>query len=253
MGTKRLCLIAPKYLEQREFFGYHRDVILDLVFAGGVALKETFKLLNDPNLTKEKAIDFYYTYLDSANKIPKTSRGTPFFSCTDFYKLNRYITQYIGSPLVYDEKYVNPVNNRVAEYITDYLVEAGGWAKVQDKIYTADPSAYTELFAYASKGYYIDLAPYELHYMPESDKFLSVSNRLRERLYAEDKEIYDHEAEKLAVYRTRYFREQIIGEENEREFEDGDDARYLRWKMSARTSEEQEKQKSKQTENSPEQ
>jgi len=243
METKRLCLIAPKNLENKEFFGYHREVVYDLVFGGGVAVKETFDVLNDINLTHEGAKAFYDTYLKNNNCMPRTSTGKPFFTCTDLYMLNRYITSYIGTPLVYDEKFSNPVNNRIAEYITDFLVEAKGWAKVQDKIYTADPSSYVDLFDYASKGYLIELAKYELHFVPEQDKFISISNELRERLYEEDKEVYDSVACNLAQYRTKYFREQIACEKPPKT--DGleeDEDEYIRWKVSKSTQNEGERE-----------
>ncbi len=215
MINKKLCMIAPEDLDSKEFFGYHREVVYDIVFGGGVCVEDTFKIINYPDLTLEEAKAFFDAHYRDNPKLMRSRSGKPFFDGKDLYLLNRYITQYTGVPLYYDTAYSNPVNNRVADQVADFLMEVKGWAKVQNQIICSDPDCYRRFFDYASKGYFIKLTPYELHFDYGQDKFISISNTLRERLYYEDKEVCDSVARNVSTFRDRYFMQQVV-EDRER-------------------------------------
>lgn len=198
----KLALIAPENMGSQKYYGYHRDIIYDIVFGGGIALDQMFDLLNDSQLTLAQAEEFFKEHYKDNDKIVLNG--------SDIYVLNRYINDYIRVPLLYDKKSIQPVNNVVTDYLVDFLVEVKGWAKVQDRIYTAEPESYCRFFDYASKGYYIQLKPYALKYDFTLDEFITIDNNRRVYRYSEDKEICDRMAMSLSSARTELFRDMII-------------------------------------------
>lgn len=201
---KKLSLIAPEECGSKEYFGYHREAVYDVVFGGGVAVKEMFDVLNDPNLTLEQAKAFYQATYAGNDKMLLDGR--------DIFILNRYINEYVQVPLFYDDKAPNPVNNRVGDYLVDFLVDVKGWAKVQDRIYTADPESYRRFFDLACKGYYINLSNHALKYDFLASKFVAIDNSKREYLYYDDKQLCDEMASKLASARVEIFREAVLSD-----------------------------------------
>ena len=128
---------------------------------------------------------------------------------TDLFLINRYLT-YMGVPLHYDQQYRNPVNNRVADQLVDYLVDVAGWAKVQDRIYTADLESYIRFYDYATKGYYIEVKNESLMYDFQGDKFMVYDNKKYAPRYAEDKAFCDEAAARLSSARVELFRDQVL-------------------------------------------
>ena len=199
---KKLSLIAPEEKGSKEYFGYHREAIYDIVFGGGVAIKEMFNVLNNPFLTLDQAKAFYKETYEGNENMMLDGR--------DIFILNRYINQYRGVPLYYDEQAENPINNSVGDYLVDFLVDVKGWAKVQDRIYTADPESYRRFFELACKGYYITLSNQALKYDFLSSNFVSIDNTKRQYLYSDDKILCDEMASKLASARVEIFRDAVL-------------------------------------------
>ena len=204
LEMKKLSLIAPEERGSKEYFGYHREAVLDAVFGGGVCIKETFDLLNNPNLTLDEAKAFFAEHYEGNEKMMVDGR--------DLYILNRYINDYVGVPLFYNEKSPMPVNNTVGDYIVDFLVDVKGWAKVQDRIYTADPESYRRFFEYATKGYYINLKNYALKYDFLSEKFVTIDNARRAYMYTEDRELCEKVAHSLSTARVTIFRDAVLSD-----------------------------------------
>ena len=201
LDMKKLSLIAPEERDSKKYFGYHREAVLDAVFGGGVCIKETFDLLNNPNLTLDEAKTFFAEHYKGNEKMMVDGR--------DLYILNWYINDYVGVPLFYNEKSHMPVDNTVGDYIVDFLVDVKGWAKVQDRIYTADPESYRRFFEYATKGYYINLKNYALKYDFLSEKFVTIDNTRRAYMYTEDRELCEKVAHSLSTARVTIFRDAV--------------------------------------------
>ncbi len=199
---KKLSLIAPEERDSKEYFGYHREAVLDAVFGGGVAVKEMFEILNDKDLTLDRAKAFFAEHYEGNDKMMIDGR--------DIFLLNRYINDYIGVPLFYNEKSPQPINNTVGDYVVDFLIDVKGWAKVQDRIYTSDPDSYRRFFDYACKGYYIDLRSYALKYDFLEGKFVTIDNNRRAYMYHDDKELCDRMASELSSARTTFFRDAVL-------------------------------------------
>ncbi len=202
----KLCLIAPKShdpkKDSKRYFGYHRDAVYDIVFGRrDDLLEEMFAMFNKQGLTLDEARQYFDQNLkDNENVL---------INGTDLFLINRYLT-YMGVPLYYDQQYKNPVNNRVADQLVDYLVDVAGWAKVQDRIYTADLDSYIRFYDYATKGYYIDVKSESLMYDFQKDEFMVYDNKKYAPRYAEDKAFCDEAASRLASARVELFRGQVL-------------------------------------------
>ena len=97
-----------------------------------------------------------------------------------------------------------------AEQLVDYLVDVAGWAKVQDRIYTADLDSYIRFYDYATKGYYIEVKGESLMYDFQKDEFMVYDNKKYAPRYAEDKAFCDEAASRLASARVELFRGQVL-------------------------------------------
>ncbi len=198
---KKLALISHEAQGMQEYFGFHRDIVRDIAFGGGVHLQETFELLNKKGLTLEEAESFFAEHFEGNEKIKLNGK--------DFFVLNRYINDYIRVPLLYEKFNPNPINNRVGDYIADFLVDVKGWAKVQDCIITTDPYAYTTYFDYAYKGYPLDIRNTALKFNFKEDRFDLIDNSRRIMQYSEDKELYETAASRLSHTRQEFYRRDL--------------------------------------------